>query len=616
MVAYTLCRVFFLIWNWHMYRPIPASEWSWAFLFGLRFDIAGILLMNSPLLLLWMLPWKIRSQSWFAKIDLGLFAVLNFIGLGFNFIDTEFVKFVGKRLSIELLHIGEDVERHSLSILWTYWYLLLALVLTVATLTWLASRTSDSDDRWPLWKEGLARFVFIGLVVTGVRGGYQFKPLHPMHAYYGTRQELGLLTLNSPFNFIKSRAISNVDTTRYFDRDSEAVDILRNMTGLSRPPLGIAKGWNVFVIIVESFASEYTGAANSYKGYTPFFDSLAKEAIYFKSSFANARRSIEGLPAVTCGLPAMMEEPIITSDFANDRFNCLPRVLTGAGYSTYFLHGAYNGSMHFDTFSHIAGFANFVGRNEYPKTNPEDLDPYWGVLDEPMLQYAAKMMDEAKKPTFFTIFTLSSHHPYFIPAKYKGKFPKGTLEIHESIGYADYALQRFFETAKTKDWFDHTIFVITADHTQISDHPEYAGILGPYRVPILFYVPGLKDKAPHPSKDRIVQQIDIMPSILDLLGVTVPNRLLVGQSVFDEKKPGHAFSTTSGTYWIADPKYVVNYWRGSDKWEVFTHENTWNLKPVADPHAGDDLVKKVKAVAHYVNQGLLMNSLYNWQAAK
>src|SRR5262249_22600502 len=149
---------------------------------------------------------------------------------------------------------------------------------------------------------------------------------------------------------------------------------------------------------------------------------------------------------------------VITSEFANNRYQCLPSILSGRGYSTYFLHGAHNGSMHFDTFSKIAGFETFVGLSEYPKGDPNDFDPYWGVLDEPILQYAIKVLDSAPKPAVMTVFTLSSHHPYYIPPQHKDRFPKGTLDIHESIGYADYSIQKFFETAKTRPWFNDTIF--------------------------------------------------------------------------------------------------------------------------------------------------------------
>ncbi|NJM10100.1 MAG: sulfatase-like hydrolase/transferase [Bdellovibrionaceae bacterium] len=370
------------------------------------------------------------------------------------------------------------------------------------------------------------------------------------------------------------------------------------------------------VLILESFSLEYVGAANDYPGYSPFIDSLAKKSFFFPYNFGNARRSIEGLPAVLCGLPAMMTEPVITSDFSNNRFDCLPKVLGRRGYSTHFLHGAHNGSMHFDTFSKIAGFENFVGLNEYPKDNPADLDEHWGVLDEPMLQYAIKTIDESPKPVMLSVFTLSSHHPYYIPPQHRGKFPKGTLEIHESIGYTDYALKRFFEVAQTKPWFEKTIFVITADHTQKSDQAKYSNRIGGWRVPLLIYAPGLKPGQAEASPSRITQHVDIIPSVMDLLGVDLPDRLLTGQSVFDRGKEGRAYNFTYGSnsYWYIDPEIFIEFSHDPAVLKAAKHKETYQMEETeASGLAVDKALLDLKATIHYVNEGLRKNSLHTWR---
>ncbi len=99
-----------------------------------------------------------------------------------------------------------------------------------------------------------------------------------------------------------------------------------------------------------------------------------------------------------------------------------------------------------------------------------------------MLQYAAEVLDKAPKPAFLALFTLTSHHPYNLPEHFKGKFPKGTQPIYESMGYTDYSLRKFFETAEKKPWFNKTIFVLTADHT----HPPIVrniSLPAPQRLP-------------------------------------------------------------------------------------------------------------------------------------
>ncbi|MBX7230788.1 MAG: LTA synthase family protein [Bdellovibrionales bacterium] len=563
-------------------------------------------------------------------VEKGLFVCVNGFFLGLNIADSEFSKFIGKRLSSEYFLLHQDVEQHLLSIFWTYRYLLIQWFLLLGLLYYFYP--SDSEEKkhtvpdltfksLSFFKKCFEVLLWFTLIILGMRGGIQLKPLHPMDAFFNSHHELGLLTTNTPFNLIKSRPNEEVNTTRYFKEDREPILNLKNANILTRPPLGTFKEYNVVVIIVESLSLEYTGAANDYPGYTPFLDQLAKKSLFFPHHFANARRSIDGVPAVLCGIPALMAESLLTTSFSNNRLECLPKVLREQGYSSYFLHGAKNGSMRFDTFSHIAGFDNFIGLDQYPKNNREDFDPYWGVADEPMLQYAIQVMDRAPKPAFLSVFTLSSHHPYFIPKHLRGRFKKGTLEIHESIGYADYALQQFFLTAQTKPWFHNTIFVITADHTQKTDQKKYQNVLGYYRVPLLIHVPQetenkikLQKISPF-DEGRIVQQIDIMPSLLDWLGVENKKRFLLGQSTFDLNKSPKAYIAVDG-YWILDDKNLVYFDRKEINSEVFTHNNTYDLvlqKISQQEIKKMSLVEYLLSAAHYFNMGMINNTLYDWE---
>lgn len=616
LVLYTLCRVLFLLWNWSLFSAVPASEWLWAFVYGPRFDLSAILMTNAILILLWLLPASWLTKPWVSNIELALFAVINWICVGSSVVDAEFVKFIGKRTSYDLLLIQQDLEQQGLSVIASYWPFCLGLTTAIAVLVWWSPKLRGVVEP-PTWPGKIGwRLAAVAAVVIGARGGFQFKPLHPMHAYYSTRHELGLLTLNTPFNVIKSRPRGEIERQRFFAQDKEAIEHVNSMTKLSRPPLGVARGFNVVILIIESLGSEYMGVANDYPGYTPFLDSLAKESFYFKYNFANGRRSIEAVPAVVCGIPAIMAEPVITSDFSNNRFDCLPNILGRLNYPTYFFHGAHNGSMHFDTFSNIAGFQNFIGLNEYPKNNPEDLDKYWGVLDEPMLQYAAETLDKAQQPALVTVFTLSSHHPYYIPPKYAGRFPKGELEIHESIGYVDYALKRFFETAQTKPWFNKTIFVITGDHTQKVAHKEYHSMLGSYKVPLFIYAPGLKDAKVTYDAQRVTQHIDVVPTLMDLLGVSLPDRLLVGQSVFDTAQPGRAYNFNSPSYWYLDDKVYLRMSRDGGVEELNKHVGRAILTGnEMDPSVGKSAILNLKAIVHYMNEGLVRNNLYGWRSS-
>lgn len=202
----------------------------------------------------------------------------------------------------------------------------------------------------------------------------------------------------------------------------------------------------------------------------------------------------------------------------------LARSLDEKGYYSAFFHGAENGSMGFEAFARATGFKDYYGRTEYNADTryqgDKDFDGTWAIWDEPFLQFYCDKMSEFKQPFVTALFTASSHHPYVVPETYKKKFPEEGLPIHKCIRYTDHALKRFFEKASRQPWFKNTVFVLTSDHTNQSDHAEYQTSIGGFRVPILFYFPGNPDLKGR--IEAISQQIDIMPTVLGYLGYDKP----------------------------------------------------------------------------------------------
>ena len=119
------------------------------------------------------------------------------------------------------------------------------------------------------------------------------------------------------------------------------------------------------------------------------------------------------------------------------------------------------------------------------------------------------------------VFTASSHHPYAIPEKYKAQYPEEGIIIHKCIRYTDMAIGKFFEKASREPWFNNTIFVLTSDHTNLSDHAFYETDLGGFCSPIIIYEPGNVERQPE-IQDKIAQQIDILPTIMGMLHYPMP----------------------------------------------------------------------------------------------
>jgi uncharacterized sulfatase len=227
-----------------------------------------------------------------------------------------------------------------------------------------------------------------------------------------------------------------------------------------------------------------------------------------------------------------MNEEFAASGYENNDWFGLGHQLKHYGYETAFFHGGRNGTMSFDFLSKLSGMEQYFGLNEYPENG--DYDGNWGIFDEQFLQFTANKLQDLKPPFAAMVFTLSSHQPYTIPDQHKGRFPKGTLDIHESIGYADYSLRQFFKKASGMPWFTNTIFVITGDHTQMTDQPAYQTPWGYFDVPLIIYSP--TGEYPKANLERFCQHADVGPSLLDMLGLKPVKHSCLGRSIFGQSQ--------------------------------------------------------------------------------
>ncbi|MDO5759766.1 MAG: LTA synthase family protein, partial [Bacteroidota bacterium] len=302
----------------------------------------------------------------------------------------------------------------------------------------------------------------------------------------------------------------------------------------------------------ESFSAEYTGIYNGGKTtFTPFIDSLAKHSIVF-NGMSNGKKSIDGIPAITSSMPLLSETPYITSTYSSNKLGSIASLLKEKGYNTAFFHGGYNGTMNFDGFAHQVGYQKYFGKNEY--NNDKDYDGNWGIFDEPFLQYTIGKINSIPQPFITTLFTLSNHPPYTIPKQHEGKFKKGKIPYYETMGYTDYALRKFFESAKKTTWYNNTIFVITADHSALNATKEFKTQLGLYKIPIIVYSPMLK----HGLNTNItMQQIDILPTLNDMLH-TGSKVFAYGRSIFSPM-PHYYIYYSNGEYILMMDNYVSKY---------------------------------------------------------
>ena len=96
-------------------------------------------------------------------------------------------------------------------------------------------------------------------------------------------------------------------------------------------------------------------------------------------------------------------------------------------------------------------------------------------------------------------------------------------------------------------WYSNTLFVITADHATVTYHPEYKTAVGDLAIPLIFFHPG--DSSLRGRQDGIVQQIDIMPTVLGYLGYDKPY-LAFGKDRFADQAPDFAVCYNGMYHWF------------------------------------------------------------------
>lgn len=548
LFVYQICRLLFYFFNKNAFEIISTK----VFLGGIFFDLSAIAYINLIFALLHFIPGNFKNKPNYQKLLKISFFIINFVFILTNFVDFEYYKFTGRRSTYGMITatgMEHEIGDLMFSFLIEFWYLpIIALVLGI--LFWRAlpnlKPTSEDGSNWSQIAKQSVLFLFlISFVILLGRGGIQEKPLKIVDAVnYGSINQSALV-LNTPFCIIKTIGKKEtLESPKYFSETelNQIFNPILEITSTKNP-----NKKNVVIIILESFGRE-----NIQRGQTPFLDGLIEKSLFFENGFANGKLSIDAVPSTLSSIPSLMNHSLITSSYSINEVYGLPKILKDNGYQTAFFHGAFNGSQNFDQYCKVAGFDTYYGKNEY--VGPEAFDGRWGIFDEEFMQYYSGKMTELKQPFFSTIFTISSHNPYIIPEKYKGKFPKGTTKIQESIAYADYALKRFFETASQQEWYKNTLFVITADHT--SSEPtekKYKTNVGKFRIPILFFDPS------NPSiirkNQKNLQQIDIMPSIIDYLNID-SKMITYGKSYQSEKDfvvyyLDNIYHYISGDYYLA-----------------------------------------------------------------
>ncbi|MBT2621620.1 LTA synthase family protein [Chryseobacterium sp. ISL-6] len=368
---------------------------------------------------------------------------------------------------------------------------------------------------------------------------------------------------------------------------------------------------NVVLISIESLSADFMQHYGNDQKITPFLDSLADRSMMFTNLYATGNRTVRGLEALTLCIPPTAGESIIKRENNKNKFTT-GGIFKSKGYDVKFLYGGYSYFDNMQDFFAGNGYG-IVDRNNF---KPEEITfaNVWGVADEDMAKKAIQVMNtESKsgKPFFNHWMTVSNHRPF--------TYPNGRIDIpgdaksrEGGVKYTDYSLRKFFEMAKKQDWYKNTVFVIVADHCA-SSAGSTALPMDKYRIPALVF----SEDFIQPQKfDKLMSQIDLMPTVLGLLNFNYQSKFL-GQDVFKKEFQPKAYIATyqdlgfvkDGYLTVISPVKKIKQYSLSQKKDKLTPEFSiyYDENPMKNPNQKvvDDAISAYQSTSYWLKSNQL-----------
>lgn len=422
--------------------------------------------------------------------------------------------------------------------------------------------------------------LFFLLIFIGIRGRTAAKsPIRVGTAYFCTNPFLNQLGLNANFTLLRSylnskkkshqyvkllddkKAINNTLLYLSINKNiSENYPIARKITRKNNT----AKKPNIILIMFESMTAYKLSRYGSQDNLTPYLDSISNNSIIFDNFYSSGIHTEGGVYTVNSSYPSIFEKHMMKGTEMKS-FNGIAYTLKQNDYSTIFF------MTHDSEFDNMGGFvkSNFYDRliseQDYPK---DAVRGTWGVPDDYLFTFSLDYLDELKQkdnPFLATYMTVSDHGPYTIPQYFK---PRSNDIEKQVVEYVDWSIRKFITDCSQKDWFDNTIFVLTADHGapahSIYDLPENY-----FHIPLIIYSPKLIK--PKVYKKMGLQQ-DIFPTVMNFVNVEYTNNTM-GINLIDEERE-FAYFSTLGKYGVRNEDYYyINRLEGKESLFKYTDKD-------------------------------------------
>lgn len=553
MLVFALTRSLLVLAQWDQLRALPAADLLGSAGIGALYDVGFLiyvaLALSLPLALCPRRWWGARVLPWCLKgvLAAGVFSMLfvaamewlfwNAYGTRFNFIAVDYLVY-----SEEM--VDKLLESYSI-------YPLLAAVMLVSAVVSVAlSPLVERALRLPAAAAG-ARVGLVGVLALLALLDSALLDQRLLDAV-GRTSALRELAGNGPFQFFAAFRNNELDYEHFYATlpEPQAGQQLRqalsepNARFLGRDPLdvrrqvdnpGEPRRLNVVLVVVESLSAKYMERFGGRAGLTPNLEHLRRESLFFTNFYATGTRTDRGLEAVTLSVPPTPGRSIVKRIGRESGYASLGQHLRAEGYDSVFLYGGHG---YFDNLSaFFAGNGYRVVDQSSVPAEEVGFSTARGMADEDLYRQVLKVADAdhtAGQPFFLQVMTTSNHRPYTYPAG-RVDIPSGTGR-HGAVKYTDYAIGEFLRQARSRPWFDRTVFVFLADHCAGSAGHEEVPVAN-YRIPMFVYAPALVTPG---EFDGIASQIDVAPTLLGLLNIDYVSTFFGRNLLLPGGRPGLA----------------------------------------------------------------------------
>jgi len=572
-------RLFFYFTYLDYFSALTLNETLASFFMGLRVDIMIIFTFTSLLWIALLLPFEFVYNKTYRVVLGSLWGIFIAGVVFFNIGDALYFGFVNRHLSDELKIIGNDVGilvdmAKDYYPLQTLFGTLIFIVIVYLFYKIFSAKIIKHETKKREW---LNILLIIIIAFIGIRGKLSGMSFGVSDAFAVNKLQSGNLALNGFFCFYRAgdrksinhsaiklpQAIQNVKRAIYSKKTLYSDPQYPLMRHYKKVP---KRSYNVVIVMIESLSAKYVDALshNEY-GVTPNLDKMANEGILFTHFYANGQRSQEGITSIYTGIIQPVGFEKYGEGLELYGLSYLGKEADANGYHTIAMQSSDRGSFRIDKLSRLAGFQQYYGAEDMPKSHEEQGNPHFGVWDGDMFRFLSSKLHTIKEPFLSFCFTASTHAPYYSPGKKWEKYPqdvKTEAGFLNTLHYTDAKIGEFMQRCKKEPWFEHTIFIFTADHANQAKQENPKHIKGTnvpmpaFHIPLIIYAPKIFE----PRHDATVgSHIDIKTTVLDYLGWQ-NDFTSIGNSMLDTTvKERFAFAKRGETISLTDGKESVNY---------------------------------------------------------